>query len=290
MHTNHMTQSRKVALPGPVRLAAADGTTVWCATPDRILTFAASGALLADVPAPGGLRSLAAGGGQVAASTERGFVEWLDPRNLDSRNFDSRKGVARTSLPAGGQPVLVPGGDEIWVLDTSSQRAWRLTREAAMVDERTLPGADRVVSDGGRLWWTSREDTMLRDGSQAVDLMTEPGDRGALIACSGSIWCSVADGLLRVNAYTAELGQTMTAPEGPVEHLACAGGILVGGTGRHGLFCLDPRIDADIRHLDVDLGGELVVLVATHAVVWAFAAGSSEATLVAVRAGENFDG
>jgi hypothetical protein len=73
------------------------------------------------------------------------------------------------------------------------------------------------------------------------------------------------------------------APEGPVPHLACAGGILVGGSGRHGLFVLNPSIDVGVRHLDVELGGELDFLVATRSIAWAFPAGRPEARLVPLR-------
>ena len=274
-----MTPARTVPLPGPVLAAAADGATVWCAAAGRLLTFSAAGSLTTDVPAPGGLRSLAAAGGQLAMATEPGVVSWLEPRDA----------TARTSLPVGRQAVLVAGGGAIWVFDRATQRARRLAGVGTLAELVTLPGADRIAADGTRLWWTAREDTLLRGGSQPVDLRVGPGERGGLAACAGSIWCSIAGGLLRVGGWAAELGPPLEAPEGPVDHLCCADGILVGGSGRSGLFCLDPRIDADVRHLDVDLGGPLDHLVATHAVVWAFAAGRSEATLVAVRAGQHLD-
>ena len=63
----------------------------------------------------------------------------------------------------------------------------------------------------------------------------------------------------------------------------CADGVLVGGSGHLGLFVLDPSRDADARHLNVDLGGELSFLVTTRSMVWAIPAGETEARLVAVR-------
>lgn len=65
----------------------------------------------------------------------------------------------------------------------------------------------------------------------------------------------------------------MEAPEGPVLHLTCADGVLVGSLGRHGLFVLDPSIGVGVRHLDVDLGGELDFLVVTSSIAWAVPAG-----------------
>jgi hypothetical protein len=54
-------------------------------------------------------------------------------------------------------------------------------------------------------------------------------------------------------------------------------------SGRHGLFLLDPSIDANVRHLEVDLGGELDFLVVTRSIAWAFPAGRPEARLVPLR-------
>lgn len=270
-----MTQTATIPLPGPAHAAAASGATVWCAAEGRLLTFSEAGTPIANVPAPRGLRSLAAGERVLAAVVEPRVVAWLEPRD----------GSVRTSLPVSGDPVLVAGGGAVWAVDRSSQDARRLAGSGSLDEPIALPGADRVAPDGARLWWTSRDDTLLHGGERPVDLGAGPDARGGLVACAGSIWCSVPGGLLRVGAWDAEPGPPLAAPEGPVDHLTCADGILVGGSGHSGLFSLDPRIDADVRHLAVDLGGPLDHLVAAHAVVWAFAAGRSEATLVTVRPG-----
>jgi hypothetical protein len=262
-----------VALPGPVRAAASDGTRVWCAAGGRLVAFEPTGSPLLEAPEPAGLLALAAVHDVVVAALEPGIVTWLDPD----------AGTERLRRPVGGDLVVAAGGDSVWALDRRSQRAWRLTDMGVLAEPVSLAGVDQFAPEGNRLWWTARHDTLLRGGARPVDLGVGADARGGMTVCAGSVWISVSDGLLRVGAWAAELGPPLEAPEGPVRHLACAGGILAGGSGRQGLFVLDPSIDAGVRHLPVDLGGELDFLVASHSVMWAIPAGRPEARLVAVR-------
>jgi hypothetical protein len=57
----------------------------------------------------------------------------------------------------------------------------------------------------------------------------------------------------------------VATPEGPVESsfLAARTESSLARRVRRGLFVLDPSVDADVRHLDVDLGGDLDYIVAT---------------------------
>jgi hypothetical protein len=265
-----------VALPGRAVGAATDGATVWCAAGGRLLAFEAAGSPLLDVPAPPRLRGLAAGPDVVVAALEPGLLVWLDP------------GSASEQLrhPVGGQPELAAGGGTVWALDRRSGRAWRLAGVGAVSEPLCLPSVDRIAADGERIWWTSRDDTLLRGGARPVDIGVGAGERGGMVACAGAVILSVADGLLLVSAWSAEVGPTLTAPEGPGAFLACGDGVLVGASGRRGLFLLDPSVDADVRHFDLDLGGDLDFLVATRSVAWALPAGRAEARLVTVRPGD----
>jgi hypothetical protein len=270
-----VTTSRTIALPGAADAATADATTVWCVAAGRLLAFEAAGSLLLDVAAAEGVGTLAAAGGTLAAA-QPGVIAWLEPKD----------GSVRARTPVGGEPEVMTGGGAIWAFDRRAGRAWRLADEGTLAEPVGVPGADRLAPDGGRVWWTSRDDTLLRGGDRPVDLGVGAAERGAIVACSNVIWVSIAGGLLRVGAWAAELAGSTAAPEGPVEWLCCTGGILAGGSGRRGLFCLDPSVDAGVRSLDdVDLGGALSHLVGTDSVVWAFAAGRAEATLVTVRPG-----
>ena len=72
-------------------------------------------------------------------------------------------------------------------------------------------------------------------------------------------------------------------PEGPVTHLACARGVVVGAAGSGSLLVLDPSIDADVRRVDLDIDGEIALLVATGTIAGVFVAGAPELRLVAIR-------
>jgi hypothetical protein len=238
-----------------------------------LLAYEPGGSQLLEAPEPAGLLALAAAPDVVAAALEPGIVAWLDPDD----------GTERLRHPVGGDLLLAAGGDSVWALDRRSQRAWRLTDVGVLAEPISLAGVDQFVPQGNRLWWTSREDTLLQGGPRPVDLGVGSDARGGMTVCAGSVWISIRGGLLRVGAWDAEPGPLVEAGEGPVAHLACADGILAGGSGRQGLFVLDPSIDAGVRHLPVDLGGELDFLVASHSVIWAVPAGRPEARLVAVR-------
>lgn len=270
-----MVEVSSLALPGPVRAAAADAARVWCATEGRLVAYDPGGSPLLEAPAPASLVGLAAAPGVLIAALEPGIVAWLDP--------DSGQEHLRRSL--GGDLAVAADDGGVWAVDRSSQRAWRLT-EAGGLDEPVLLGTvDRFAPQGDRLWWTSPHDTLLRGGTQPVDLGVGTDERGGITASAGSVWVSAPGSLLMVQAWAARLGPAMKAPEGPVRHLTSADGVVVGGSGRRGLFVLNPSIDADVRHLDVELGGELDLLVATRSTAWAFPSGRTEARLVAVRPG-----
>jgi hypothetical protein len=262
-------------LPGPVRAAAADAARVWCAVEGRLLAYAPGGSPLLEAPAPPGLVGLAAAPGVLVAALAGGAVAWLDP---DSGREQLRR-------PLGGELAVVAGDGGTWAVDPGAARAWRLTGPGQLDEPVRLGTVDRFAAQGDRLWWTSPHDTLLRGGSQPVDLGVGGDERGGMAAAAGSVWVSVAGGLLMVRAWAAQLGPTMKAPEGPVGQLTSCGGVLVGGSGHRGLFVLDPSVDADVRHLDVELGGELELLVTTRSTAWAVPAGRTEARLVALRPG-----
>ena len=270
-----MGDVKSVALPGAVVAAASDGATVWCVAADRLLGFESDGAQVLDTPAPSGVDSLAVAGETLAAAVAPGVVIWLD----------GRSGAVAARAPVGGDPTLVAGGGAVWVFDRAAYRARRILEGGALGAVATLPGAAHFAPDGEQVWWTSREDTLLHGDGRTVELGMRSEQIGAVVACGGAIWLSVEGGLLLVGSWAAEIGAPIETPEGPVHHLACAGGILVGASGRHGLFVLDPSADVGVRHVDVDLGGDLGQLVATRSVTWAFPAGAAEARLVLVRPG-----
>lgn len=264
-----------VKLPG-VCIAAAGGDTAWCAAGERLLGFTATGTLRLDVPLAKGVTQLASVGESLIAVIESRHVAWLDPTS----------GNVLATRVTGSAPQLVSGGGAVWVVDRAMSRAWKVRETGVLDAPRNVQSVDRVAVDGDRLWWTTSNGTTLHDFDRTVDIGVAAGDRGAMVACAGSVWISVAQGLCRVGAWQAAKGPLVRAPEGPVPFLVCANGVLVGASGRGNLFVLDPLADAGVRALDgFDAGAMLSDLVAVGNSVWAFAAGKSEARFIRVRPG-----
>ncbi|KAB8194466.1 hypothetical protein FH608_014680 [Nonomuraea phyllanthi] len=349
-----------IELPGPVRAAASDGTTVWCAVAGGIHAYTASGTPLpteagpgmplpgagamhdvpfvtrdrpgdaeGDVPfpvrdrpggaehgapfppaaepgarvrageGPGGLpelRSLAAVPGTVAgtgalpgalagtvvvprtfaaappmdslpqsclAGTSDGRVHWLD-----------QDGVPVADARFTGR--VLAGGGEIWAVGSSHAR--RLTGPGHFGEPVELPGLDRCAVEGERLWWTSTRDTLLRGGPREIDLGTR--ERGGMVVCAGSLWISVAGGLLRVSAWSGEPRRLVPAPEGPVPFLVCANGVLAGG-GRD-LFTLDPATGGAARLIGLGLDAPAGLVIAAGKHLWVFPTDRPHALIVAL--------
>jgi hypothetical protein len=231
-------------------------------------SLAAAGATLART---GTTRAPA--GTTLAAALQGGTVAWLDPRS----------GKVLRTAPTGGTPVVVAGGGAVWAFDAATARAWRLAAVGVLDPPVRVAGAVQVAPNGAEIWWTTRDGALLGSRPAGIDLGAVAGEPGGLVVCAGSVWLSVARGLARANAWSAEAGAIVPAPIGPVPFLACAGGALVGGSGPYGLFVLDPSVDAGARKLDADLGGDLGLLVATTSHAWAFAARRAEVRLVRLR-------
>lgn len=261
-----------VKLPG-VCVAAAGGDTAWCAAGDRLLAFTETGSVRHDVPLTTGVSQLAAVDASLVATIDSSRVAWLDPGS----------GRVLAAQAIGGVPQLVSGGGAVWAIDPDSSRAWRV-RETRMLDApRRVQGVDRAAAEGDRLWWTTKDGTLLRDFDRTVDIGVAAGDRGAMVVCANSVWISVARGLSRVGAWQASKGPTLRAPEGPVPFLVCARGALVGVSERGSLFVLDPTVDADVRALGSVDGGRISEVIAVNDTVWIFSAEQPEARLLRVR-------
>jgi hypothetical protein len=263
-----------VDLRAPCAAAAATDDTVWCAAGGRLLSFEAAGTPQLNVPLPGAC-SLGASGSRLAAILDAGVLVWLD----------SRTGREVSRRPIASTAVLVSGGGAVWAIDETGGEGWRLGAPGALIGPVPMPAVDRVAADGERVWWMSRRDTTLRDGAREVETGVTPEERGALAVCANSVWLSVARGLIRVGTWAAAKGPLVPISAGPLPFLACGGGVLIGGSSRDGLVVLDPSRDADVRHLDVDPGVDLGMLVATRAMAWVLSAQHSKALLVPIRAG-----
>ncbi|MBB5780875.1 hypothetical protein [Nonomuraea jabiensis] len=290
----------RIDLPWPARVAASDGTTVWCSAAGRMRVYTASGtpldsgeavrlpelSSLAAVPAtvprtagvPGALPETVvvprtfAGPPHLGslsqsplrgtlAGTAEGRVHWLDPA-----------GAPLATAPFDGR--VLAGGGEIWAV--GAERARRLTAPGDFGEPVELPGLDRCAVEGERLWWTSKRDTLVRGGPREVDLWTR--ERGGMTVCAGSLWISVAGGLERVSAWSGEPRRFVKVPKGPVPFLVCAHGVLAGG--ERDLFVLDPAAGAAVRVIRLDLKARLALMIAAGKHIWAFPADRPQALIV----------
>lgn len=254
--------------------AAATDDTVWAAAGDRLFAFEAAGTLRLDLPLSG-VRSLSASGSYLAAILEDEILVWLDPQ---SGSEEGRRPVGRTA-------ELVSGGGAVWAIDYASGEGLRLGEPGQVAVRVQMPGVDRAAADGERVWWLSRGDMKLRDGSREVDIDVRPDERGGLTVCANSVWLSVAQGLVRVGTWNAMKGPLIPVSAGPLPFLTCGGGVLVGGSSTAGLFVLDSSADADVRRMDIDADGEMGILVATRTIAWVFSERDSKAWLVPFRPG-----
>ena len=268
-----MTHST-VDLPAPCEAAAATNDTVWCAAGGRLLAFEAAGTLRLNQPLSG-VRSLGVSASRLAAILDSGVIVWLD----------SRTGRETGRRSTGSTAVLVSGGGVVWAIDEATGEGLHLGEAGEVVARVPMPGVDRAAADGDRVWWMSRRDTKLRDGSREVDVGVRPGERGGLTVCANSVWLSVARGLVRVGTWNAVRGPLVPVSAGPLPFLTCGGGVLVGGSSTDGLVVLDPSADVDVRRLEIDPGVDLGMLVATRAMAWVFSARHPAALLVPFRAG-----
>jgi hypothetical protein len=237
---------------------------------DRLLAYGSAGSSLFNVAAPRHVVAMVALQDTLVLVVEPGIVVWLD----------AKSGEEAARQPVGGQLHLSGSPDGACLLDRASGRGWILHSSGGLSEPAAIHGADKAVFASGRYWYVTRHDTLLHGGPAPIELGVGPDMRGDIVVCVGSVWVSVPDGLLRVGSWDGQLGPLVPAPEGPVPHLACQGGRLVGGSGRQGLFVLDVAADADARHIDIDAGGDLTSLVATTTAAWAFPTETAVARVV----------
>ena len=142
-----------VPLPAPARAAAASDAGVVVALGGRLVSFDPSGSPRADVAAPPGLSSLAASGATFAGATESGAVVWID----------GGSGHVLERRPVPGSPSLTASGGGIWAVDAAAGRAWWGIEQGALHGPIHVPGVNHLAAEGQRCWWTSRDDTRLRE-------------------------------------------------------------------------------------------------------------------------------
>ncbi|GAA3573811.1 hypothetical protein GCM10022419_063540 [Nonomuraea rosea] len=280
--------SRIIDLPEPAVAAATDGSTVWCAAGGRLLAFDRYGSPVGSVPAPRGLRSLAAVAGTLVAAGAA--LSWLDPGT----------GEPRESVPAGPGTVVLAGGGAVWAADRASQRAWPLPAAGVRGTPIETPGLDACAPDGDHLWWTTHPDPPSHGDPHSGDPHPDPPPSGgavlwggpepvalgpvrvgAMVVCAGVVWMGAEDALLTVNAWSGvPIGGSWLQVRGPVTALACANGVLAGGGPAHGIFVLDPAKDEGPRYAGAGTPGTPGTILACPPAVWALSADRPAALVI----------
>lgn len=245
---------------------AAAGQVVWLASGSKLQKLdARSGQELGSRRLQWDVTDLSALSDMVFAAGSDGIVAGLDPATLKPR-FQTYAATSAVRLAA--------GDDCLWTAEPERAVVRRYSLQGmAEATVETVP-IDRFVAGCGGAWFTSPEDTLLhfsdgkRSSYRSADFGLASEQRGALQCCANAVWLSVPRALAWAPAYTMNPGRPFPAPCGPVEHLVCCGGRLVGGDRLEEMFMLDPAADADVRRLETGSSGEVAALLAAGPLVW----------------------
>ena len=172
-------------------------------------------------------------------ATERGI--WVVDRDSHTLTcFDARDGHRMEQAPMGHAPTGAAAAEGV-----------------AAALGAAPPGAGYRLSPEGVLEAPDGRTVSIREAVGA----------GAVTACANAVWISVQKGLLLIDQHELKHRATVDAPEGPVPHLICADGKIVGG--HHGVFVLNPMTDHRAHPLPVQPKSPLSAIAANSAVVWA---------------------
>lgn len=185
--------------------------------------------------------------------------------------FDEMTGAELWRRAAGSPDVEMKSG---------SRHVWAAERKGAAVLSFDRSGeVGRVPCDGllsfspreDDVFWLSREGVLVAYDATDRDTRTVPLPEamtaGAMAACANAIWVSVIKGLVVLDQRSLQVRAALEAPEGPVPHLFCEDGKLVGG--EKGVFVLNPMSDARVHPLPVHPSSPLRGIAATPSIVWA---------------------
>jgi outer membrane protein assembly factor BamB len=206
----------------------------------------------------------------VAVAAADGFVAAALSSSVIAA-FDEGNGAELWRRAAGSANVEMKGG---------VGRVWAAERHGAAVLSFDRAGVEgRVPSDGllsfspreHDVFWLSRDGVLVAYDAADRDTRTVPLPEaltaGAIAACANAIWVSVVKGLVILDQRSLQVRAALEAPEGPVPHLLCEDGKLVGGD--KGVFVLNPMSDARVHPLPVHPASPLRGIAATPSIVWA---------------------
>ena len=258
-----MTKTVRLSLASPVALQGTE-RGIWIADRDSrsLVCFAAAdGKQVRQISLAESPVALAAAEGFIAAGLASGAVV----------AFDAETGAELWKRTVGPGAVQLKGGpDRIWAAEREGGVLVSFDRAGAGSRVQAAHVQAFAALPGGVVW-------LSRDGVLAAHNVLESSPRtlplgqgataGGLAACANAVWVSIEKALLLVDQYEFQLRSTLAAPEGPVPHLICADGKLVGGL--NGVFVLNPMTDARVHPLPVQPASPLSGIAATSELVWA---------------------
>lgn len=255
-----MTKTLRLSLTSPVAMQGTE-RGIWIADRDShslVCFTAAEGKQVAQISIEGSPVALAAAEGFIAAGLDSGLVIAFDG--------ETRAELWRRPAPPGAQ---LKGAAEYICAGAGDALAWfDRTGEGGRIVAGGMhaftPGTDSV-------YWLSGDGVLSAysvSESSTRTLALPPGaGGGAMTACANAVWVSLADALLLVEQYALKVRATLAAPEGPVPHLICADGKLIGGL--NGVFVLNPMADNRVHPLAVKPESALRAIAANSSMVWA---------------------
>jgi len=236
---------------------------IWVADRDsRTLTCfeASEGNSVGRITLPEPPVALAAADGFVAAGFTSGIIAGYDPKS-GSQLWRGAVGSGDLEMKSGTEHVWAAerGGGVVIAYDRSGTGS-RVPTEGM---QHFAPGAEGV-------FWLSQEKVLVHSptqGERRTSPLPDDSIAGSMVACANAVWLSIPGGLLLLDQYSLQVRTTLKTPEGPVLHLMCCDGKLIGGS--RGVFVLNPMSDSMAHALPIQPASPLRAIAAVPAKVWA---------------------
>ncbi len=197
----------------------------------------------------------------IAIASQNGLVLW--------HSINTGREIYRVSISSANL-ALKADNKVLWVLDREHSKLVAFDYTNKIREIKTGSVKDFAVGRG-KVYWLSYEGAITcHDSNAGVQDETKAlttDQTGSISYCANSLWISVTDGLMMASVLSLEAGNILPAPEGPVPHLICNDGAIIGG--KQGLFVLDPSTDNNIYPVDISLRSELCALVGADNCIWA---------------------
>lgn len=272
-----MSKLVPLGLSGPLSMTAGGGS-VWiagAASKSAVRYDPASARVLGKISLESAPLDITWAGGILAFALEGGDVVAHDAA---SGRLLWRGATAAGPLRISGAPDCIwawePGSAKAWAFDLAGgvvrYRLWPIASLAAVSNAAYFLGAD------GRLGYQEAGQPL----SQAEPLKARASSWGAVVACANALWVSAAGSLILIDRRTLAIRATLAAPEGPVPHLVCDEGRLMGGL--HSAFLFDPAADAKVRPLDVHSKSSWRAIAAASSCLWLLETGEASVQILEV--------